>query len=625
MNRLIVAILLLCSPLFVSAQDTGFVQSAFSNLTIAVGDSSIAISCFEGARNSEPNSTKVYAFSPYFQIVKPNSGAPYKVINAPGSKKTVRVTVALYDDALKQAVAQWISRQTDSDVGIGSVQPLPIYSLTVTENNSGASTTLPYGAVPPNTSLSLSPVMDVYFHNLDAATASQLTGLIDSQDADFSFTFFYKTSSNSLGAYTVRYDDIHSNSVFNQLTGNGGVGLVTRAGVARISSAITQSLTVTSYCEESSCQANLTQDLINLFSDKMQFNKMIDYTDNAAMSQLDELTIDPRGKDFEAATLNTIHDALTTSKDYNDLNHKILEAHLSGGYGPFHADGGFSSNDEVNKAIKETFDHDWTGNNWSTVPKTINVYQINGADFRGSGIVRQVQVKATFSMRSFQSDPEQAYLTTAGLASATKNGNAELFVMVPVGAVMAFSGPVANKGLGTNWLLCDGSALSKDKYPALYAAIGTTYGNGTDATGAKTGDFNLPDYRGLFLRGDDRGTGRDKGPRTLQAGGPGSGVGTLEDWSTARPKTDFVTSLNGGSTPSTTFNFYPEYDGASPYNWAGSEHEMLRPVGTRDTRAQDNHPIATSGVPAHTHTVSSGGDAETRPANSSVNWLIRAR
>ena len=114
------------------------------------------------------------------------------------------MTVALYDDTLKQAVAQWISRQTNTDVGIGSVQPLPIFSLTITENNTGASTTLRYGNVPPNTSLSLSPVMDVYFRNLDASTATQLTSLIDTQDADFSFTFFYKTSSNTFGAYTRR-------------------------------------------------------------------------------------------------------------------------------------------------------------------------------------------------------------------------------------------------------------------------------------------------------------------------------------------------------------------------------------------------------------------------------------
>jgi microcystin-dependent protein len=41
------------------------------------------------------------------------------------------------------------------------------------------------------------------------------------------------------------------------------------------------------------------------------------------------------------------------------------------------------------------------------------------------------------------------------------------------------------------WLLCDGAAVSRTTYSALFQAIGTAYGAGD---GANT--FNLPDYRG---------------------------------------------------------------------------------------------------------------------------------
>jgi microcystin-dependent protein len=41
------------------------------------------------------------------------------------------------------------------------------------------------------------------------------------------------------------------------------------------------------------------------------------------------------------------------------------------------------------------------------------------------------------------------------------------------------------------WLLCDGSAVSRTTYSALYAAIGTAYGTGDGST-----SFNLPDLRG---------------------------------------------------------------------------------------------------------------------------------
>jgi microcystin-dependent protein len=45
-------------------------------------------------------------------------------------------------------------------------------------------------------------------------------------------------------------------------------------------------------------------------------------------------------------------------------------------------------------------------------------------------------------------------------------------------------------------LLCDGSAVSRTTYSALFAAIGIAYGNGDG-----TNTFNLPDLRYTFLRG----------------------------------------------------------------------------------------------------------------------------
>ena len=59
------------------------------------------------------------------------------------------------------------------------------------------------------------------------------------------------------------------------------------------------------------------------------------------------------------------------------------------------------------------------------------------------------------------------------------------------------------------WLLCDGTAVSRTTYAALFAAIGTLWGAGDGVT-----TFNLPDARGQFLRGLDRGRGVDPG-RTM--------------------------------------------------------------------------------------------------------------
>ena len=44
-------------------------------------------------------------------------------------------------------------------------------------------------------------------------------------------------------------------------------------------------------------------------------------------------------------------------------------------------------------------------------------------------------------------------------------------------------------------LMCDGSEISREAYSKLFAKYGTTYGEGDGST-----TFNLPDYRGAFLR-----------------------------------------------------------------------------------------------------------------------------
>lgn len=46
------------------------------------------------------------------------------------------------------------------------------------------------------------------------------------------------------------------------------------------------------------------------------------------------------------------------------------------------------------------------------------------------------------------------------------------------------------------WLLCNGQAVSRTDYPKLFSLIGVGFGSGD---GVST--FNLPDYRGKFLRG----------------------------------------------------------------------------------------------------------------------------
>jgi microcystin-dependent protein len=63
---------------------------------------------------------------------------------------------------------------------------------------------------------------------------------------------------------------------------------------------------------------------------------------------------------------------------------------------------------------------------------------------------------------------------------------------MPVGSVFAFAAAAAPAG----YLLCNGQAVSRTTYAALWAVIGTTYGSGDGST-----TFNVPDMRGEFIRG----------------------------------------------------------------------------------------------------------------------------
>jgi microcystin-dependent protein len=63
----------------------------------------------------------------------------------------------------------------------------------------------------------------------------------------------------------------------------------------------------------------------------------------------------------------------------------------------------------------------------------------------------------------------------------------------PPGSIMAYT--VANSPDG--WLLCDGSTYTISSYTGLFNVIGHQF----DSYGEEDLSFNVPDYRGAFLRG----------------------------------------------------------------------------------------------------------------------------
>ena len=64
--------------------------------------------------------------------------------------------------------------------------------------------------------------------------------------------------------------------------------------------------------------------------------------------------------------------------------------------------------------------------------------------------------------------------------------------LIPTGTILSFGGETAPNG----FLLCNGQAVSRTTYSALFAVTGTTFGVGDGST-----TFNLPNFSDKFLQG----------------------------------------------------------------------------------------------------------------------------
>lgn len=133
----------------------------------------------------------------------------------------------------------------------------------------------------------------------------------------------------------------------------------------------------------------------------------------------------------------------------------------------------------------------------------------------------------------------------------------------------------------TGYLECDGSSLLRSAYPDLFAEIGTAHGT-ADAT-----HFNLPDLRGVFLRGWAHGSTNDPDAATREASHTGGATG------------DHVGSKQGWQIQSHTHGGAALYDAGLgiPGNYAGSVHT--------------------------TAAIGSTGGNQTNPINVNVMFLIR--
>lgn len=201
----------------------------------------------------------------------------------------------------------------------------------------------------------------------------------------------------------------------------------------------------------------------------------------------------------------------------------------------------------------------------------------------------------------------------------------------PVGSIAPFAGTAESVPLG--WLLVDGSSVSRVVFADLFTVLGSSHGAGD---GSET--FNLPDYRGRFIRGVDGGTGRDPDSlsrQTMNTGGnSGALVGSIQLAATAMPNEalnltqagihahgmDYGGNHKHTYTDSWLSTGFKPVLGLTDGPWRvalGGNHYLDRDTSYSGVH---KHLIRSSGP--HSHTIE-GGDLETRPENAYVNWIIK--
>jgi len=179
-------------------------------------------------------------------------------------------------------------------------------------------------------------------------------------------------------------------------------------------------------------------------------------------------------------------------------------------------------------------------------------------------------------------------IPTTALQAATKS---YVDQVTPPGMIATYAGTSAPTG----WLACQGQAISRTTYADLFTAISTTWGSGDGST-----TFNVPDLRGMFVRG----TGTNA---------TGSSSGTVGPSVGAYAADTYLNHSHGVTDPGHTHTYSYSSIAAGGSAIAGNPpYQVTSPTSTTST--------ATTGLTVNTSTT---GGTETKPKNYGVLYIIK--
>ena len=188
-------------------------------------------------------------------------------------------------------------------------------------------------------------------------------------------------------------------------------------------------------------------------------------------------------------------------------------------------------------------------------------------------------------------------ITNGGFLQTDGSGNLSFQIVagVPTGSVFC----MAVISIPSGYLECNGAAVSRTTYSALFAVIGTAYGSGN---GSST--FNLPDLRGEFIRGVDRGRGVDSGRNIATSQGSQN-------------------AQHNHSATSTSSVTDPGHKHTMNFN-LGNLISSGGAFGMKDSGTADRMNTATTGISVSTSTsIGNQGGNESRPRNIAMMYIIK--
>jgi len=231
--------------------------------------------------------------------------------------------------------------------------------------------------------------------------------------------------------------------------------------------------------------------------------------------------------------------------------------------------------------------------NYTVINQTSGSFTVTLKQSGGSGVVIPTTgptISVCTSTTCVDSIGATPYTKTFLAATSATAAQAVLGAIIPPGAMMEYGGASAPSG----WLLCDGAAVSRTTYAALFAIIGTAYGVGDNST-----TFNLPDRRDRFGIGAS---------------------GTVARGSTGGSTTSGGTALTTAQLPSHTHTGTTGSSGEHRHTLAGSDGVTPLRGGSGNIAAWNNVPIgAIAATPdpllstlngAHTHTFTTNATGE---------------